>query len=280
MQTPIVSILICTYNAENTIVDTINSCLNQTYQNTQVLIHDDQSKDTTISLIKSLNNSKITIIDSWKKLWPYWWLNFLLDHAEWEYIAIQDHDDLWMSTKIEKQIQFLESTSWKDFVWCGTRTRMCYEWDDTYFDYYLGEENYYTLHPSLVFRNQWHRYPEDRVYMNDAYFQKIILCQWEKKIYNIDETLTIHRIKSWAENYSYQRFTYNLSTFKNIFTLHPIRYWICIIVWETMRKIMYPLFHKIGKWTWIDQAERIPFQLQWYKIEKYNNKKLKNLGLQ
>gem|GEM_PF-1208767 len=64
MQTPIVSILICTYNAENTIVDTINSCLNQTYQNTQVLIHDDQSKDTTISLIKSLNNSKITIIDS------------------------------------------------------------------------------------------------------------------------------------------------------------------------------------------------------------------------
>ncbi|MBQ5944866.1 glycosyltransferase [bacterium] len=47
-----ISILICTYNAEDTIEQTLNSCLNQTYKNFEILIHDDQSKDKTIEIIK------------------------------------------------------------------------------------------------------------------------------------------------------------------------------------------------------------------------------------
>jgi glycosyltransferase involved in cell wall biosynthesis len=48
----LVSILICTYNAEKTIKETLDSCLNQTYKNFEILIHDDQSKDKTIEIIK------------------------------------------------------------------------------------------------------------------------------------------------------------------------------------------------------------------------------------
>ena len=91
----LVSILICTYNAENSIKQTLDSCLNQIYQNFEILIHDDWSKDKTIEVIKWMNDKRIKIIKSWEKLWPYWWLNFLLENAKWEYIAIQDHDDLW-----------------------------------------------------------------------------------------------------------------------------------------------------------------------------------------
>jgi glycosyltransferase involved in cell wall biosynthesis len=50
----LVSILICTYNAENTIEETIKSCLNQTYKNIEILIHDDQSKDNTIDIINKI----------------------------------------------------------------------------------------------------------------------------------------------------------------------------------------------------------------------------------
>lgn len=268
----LVSILICTYNAENFIVDTINSCLNQTYKNFEILIHDDQSTDKTIDVINKLWDKRIKIIDSWKKLWPYKWLNFLLDHAKWNYIAIQDHDDLRYPEKLEKQVNFLEEN--KKYVWCGTKTLMRYEWDNKWFEYYLWKENYYTIHPSLMFRNnKKYRYP-NTVYMCDALFQKKILCDWKDLIWNIDETLTIHRIKKWSENYSYKWFRYTKENFKTIFWLHPVWYGILCIWFETLRKIVYPILHKIKKDNWIDKIERLPFILQGYKIGKIKNEEI------
>ena len=143
----LVSILICTYNAGNTIKQTLQSCLNQSYSGIEILIHDDQSKDNTLDVINSIWDKRIKIVESWKKLWPYKGLNFLLDNAKWDYIAIQDHDDLWHPEKIEKQVKFLEEN--EKCVWCWTKTLMWYEWDNKWFEYYLWKENYYTIHPSL-----------------------------------------------------------------------------------------------------------------------------------
>ena len=273
----LVSILICTYNASETIFATIQSCLNQTYSNIEILIHDDQSVDKTLEIIKNIWDEKIKIIYSWQKLWPYWWLNFLLDHACGEYIAIQDHDDLRHPEKIEKQINFLKNN--KEYIWCGTKTLMRYEWDQKGFEYFLWEKNYYTIHPSLVFRNGSYRYPTDTSYMVDAYFQKMKLCKWwEKLIYNTDETLTLHLVKAGAKNYSYKWFRYSLVTMRTIFTLHPLWYGVLIIGRETMRKIVYPLLQYIDKGSWIDKIERIPFSLLGNKIENYPRKKIIELG--
>ena len=96
----LVSILICTHNAENTIEQTLRTCLNQTYKNFEILIHDDQSKDKTLNIIKNIWDKRIKVVESWKKLWPYKGLNFLLYHAKWDYIAIKYHDDLWYPEKI------------------------------------------------------------------------------------------------------------------------------------------------------------------------------------
>ena len=49
-----VSVIVPAYNAENTIKRTLESCLNQTYKNFEILINDDQSKDKTIEVINSL----------------------------------------------------------------------------------------------------------------------------------------------------------------------------------------------------------------------------------
>lgn len=261
---PLVSVLICTYNAEETIKETLLSCIHQTYQNCEILIHDDKSTDNTITVIEEVWDQRIQVIASWKKLWPYGGLNFLLDHAKGKYIAIQDHDDLREAEKIEKQITVLENHP--EYIATGTKTCMWYEGDSYYFDYYLGEETYYTLHPSLVFRNGKARYPTDRTYMADAYFQKIALCQWKKLIYNIDETLTIHRIKQWSENYSYKWFQFNKATIRTLFELHPFWYAFFALSWEMMRKIVYPILQKIKKGHWIDPIERVPFRLQGYRI--------------
>lgn len=274
MNKPLISILICTYNAAETIAATINSCLNQNYQNTEILIHDDQSTDNTIKIIKELNNNTITIVNSWQKLWPYWWLNFLLDYAQWEYIAIQDHDDLRHPEKLQKQINFLQSKKWKTYIWCGTKTLMRYESDQQGFEYFLWTENYYTIHPSLIFRNQWQKYPTKSIYMNDALFQKKILCKWKKNIYNINETLTFHRIKNGANNFSYKWFQYSRTTLHTIFQLHPIWYGVCVIGWEIIRKIFYPILYLIKKWKWIDMIERGPFRIMGNKIENYSTSRI------
>ena len=93
-------------------------------------------------------------------------------------------------------------------------------------------------------------------------------------IYNIDETLTFHLIRSGATNLSYKRFTYSRATFCVIFQLHPVWYGICIIGWESLRKILYPLFHLIGKGKWIDVMERKPFELLGNKISDYPLEKI------
>lgn len=260
----LISILICTYNAEKTIKQTLESCLNQTYKNFEILILDNNSKDKTTKIIEWIKNKKIKLYKSEKNLWPYKGLNFLLEYAQWDYIAIQDHDDLRYPKKLEKQLKFLEEN--KKYIGCWTKTLMRYEWDNKWFEYYLWKENYYTLHPSLMFRNNWYRYIENRLYMWDAYFQKKILCKWENLIWNINETLTIHRIKPWTENYSYKRFKYSKLNFSTVYELHPVWYWTLCIWFETLRKILYPILHRIKKDSWIDKIERFPFVLQGKKI--------------
>ena len=273
---PLVSVLISAYNAESFLIPTIYSVLNQKYKMLEVLILDDNSKDNTYNLRSQITDSRVHRFQ-WKvSRGPYGWLNFLLEKAKGDYIAIQDHDDFWHPDKIQKQVQFLEQHL--EYIWCGTKTLMRYESDQKWFEYFLWMENYYTIHPSLVFRNKWQRYPTDSVYMNDALFQKTILCQWEKIIYNINETLTMHRIKDGASNFSYKRFLYTWGTMNTIFILHPIWYGICIVLRETMRKIIYPILSWIGKWKRIDVIERIPFRLMGNKMGEYNKQKISFMG--
>lgn len=274
---PLVSILICAYNAEKFLIPTLESVLQQTYKNIEVLIVDNASTDNTYWLHKKINDSRVKRFKSDKNLGPYKGLNYLLDRAKWDYIAIQDHDDFWHPEKIDKQVKFLQKN--KKYIGCWTKTLMYYQSDQKWFEYCLWEENYYTLHPSLVFRNQWQRYPEDRVYMNDAYFQKKVLCHWKKIIYNINQTLTVHYIKNWAQNYSYKRFSYTQKNIRTLFSLHTRRYAMAIFLWEWIRKVGYPTLLLLWKSNWIDYLEKMPFILQWYKINIYNNIKLREFKI-
>lgn len=269
---PKVSILLCAYNAWEYIIPTIKSILSQTYNNFELLILDNNSKDNTRKNIQTQKDPRIQLFPSEKNLWPYAGLNFLLEKATWTYIAIQDHDDIRHPQKLEKQIYFLENNH--KYIWCGTKTLMRYEWDQKWFEYYLWEENYYTIHPSLVFRNdQKYRYPKT-VYMADALFQKQILCKGKKIIYNLDETLTMHRIKNGATNYSYKRYKFTQQNLKTVFSLHPIWYATFATAFELMRKCIYPILHKIKIWYLIDKIERLPFVLQGYKVKRYDKNNL------
>ncbi len=275
--TPKVSVLLCTYNAEKYIRATLESILHQSYIHIEVCILDNNSQDQTIKIIQSYTDARIHLFPSEKNLGPYGGLNLLLEKATGEYIAIQDHDDIRHPEKIAKQVAFLEKH--KKYIWCGTKILMRYEWDQMGFEYFLWKENYYTIHPSLVFRNsQKYRYPET-VYMNDALFQKKILCKGEKLIHNIDETLTLHRVRDGANNYSYKWYKLTLENLSTVFSLHPVWYGVLATGFELMRKIVYPVLHRLTCGYMIDRIERVPFRLQGYEVKKYTKKDIEKLFL-
>jgi glycosyltransferase involved in cell wall biosynthesis len=70
MPRPLVSVLICTYNAESTIHWALQSVLDQTYDNLEVLILDNNSKDSTVKLLDEykLKDNRVKIFTLEKNL--------------------------------------------------------------------------------------------------------------------------------------------------------------------------------------------------------------------
>jgi glycosyltransferase involved in cell wall biosynthesis len=265
---PLISILIVAYNPWEYLRNTLASCLDQTYQNTEILILDNNSSED-ISLYFPTNSeelAKIKLIKSSENLGPYRGLNRLLEEAKWDYIAIQDHDDIWHPIKLEKQIDFLETH--REYIGCGTNTIMYYEADQKYFEYLLDDKNYYTIHPSLIFRNDHTFHYDTRVeYMCDAYSLKYNLCGWEKKIYNLGESLTLHLIKSTSANYSYKWHRLTIENIRRAYSLHSFFYATLTIGWEIKRKISYPILNLLWFGKWINPIERVPFRMMGKQIK-------------
>lgn len=261
----LISILIVAYNPWAYLRKTLESCLAQTYENTEILILDNNSSEDIAQYFPK--SDKIQLIKSDTNLGPYAWLNILLEKAQWEYIAIQDHDDIWHPEKLRKQVEFLENNP--KYVGCGTNTIMYYEADQKYFEYYLGTESYYTIHPSLLFRYDGEfRYDTSGTeYMCDAWSLKNNLCHGEKKIANLAESLTLHLIKKTSGNYSYRWHKLNMSNTRRVYTLHPVLYATFTLLWEIKRKFWYPILNLLGLGDWINPIERIPFRMMGNKIK-------------
>ncbi|MBD0831200.1 glycosyltransferase family 2 protein [Aestuariibaculum sediminum] len=107
----LVSIITPAYNSEDYIVETVNSVINQTYNNWELILVDDASTDTTLNLLNDIVNSDSRIqlhclnTNSGAAVAR----NFGIDKAKGEYIAFLDSDDLWKPNKLQTQIAFMTS---------------------------------------------------------------------------------------------------------------------------------------------------------------------------
>jgi glycosyltransferase involved in cell wall biosynthesis len=109
---PKVSIIIPTYNCEKFIDKTIQSVIDQTYKNWELIIVDDLSTDNSRKILnewKNKNNKIRLILLNKNSGGPAHPKNIGILYATGEYIAYLDHDDEWLPEKIEKQINILEN---------------------------------------------------------------------------------------------------------------------------------------------------------------------------
>lgn len=105
-----VSVILTTYNRINTIQRAVDSILNQTYTNIELIIVDDHSTDGTFELISELygEDDRILYIINETNMGPSAARNTGVNAAHGEWIAFHDSDDVWHPDKLEKQMSFAE----------------------------------------------------------------------------------------------------------------------------------------------------------------------------
>lgn len=106
----LVSIIIPTYNSADFIADTLASVQQQTYPNWEVILVDDGSTDTTVTIAQNIaqTDHRIRVFKNPTNSGTGVTRNNALHHCQGNYIAFLDADDLWKSNKLERQLQFMQ----------------------------------------------------------------------------------------------------------------------------------------------------------------------------
>jgi glycosyltransferase involved in cell wall biosynthesis len=105
---PTVSVVIPAYNAEQTILETIESVLGQSFKDFELIVINDGSTDKTLDLLSLLKHFQLKVFSYSNGGLPVA-RNRGIAHSSGKYIAFLDADDLWTSDKLELQVSALEN---------------------------------------------------------------------------------------------------------------------------------------------------------------------------
>ena len=108
----LVSVIMPSWNTERFIANSIQSVINQTYRNWELIIVDDCSTDDTDSVVAGFSDERIKYLKNEKNCGAALTRNRALREAKGEWIAFLDSDDLWMPDKLEKQIAFMRENDY------------------------------------------------------------------------------------------------------------------------------------------------------------------------
>ncbi len=109
MKNPKITVLMPVYNCSRYIGESINSILNQSFKDFELIIIDDGSTDETFKVIKKIRSKKIKLFKNKHNLGIAKCLNIGLKKARGEFIARCDGDDINFSERFKIQKDFLES---------------------------------------------------------------------------------------------------------------------------------------------------------------------------
>lgn len=206
MKKPLVTVLLPVYNNEQINV-CIDSVLNQTYTDFELLIIDNASTDKTTDVIKSYNDKRIKLIINDKNIGPTGSLNKGINLIDTKYIARIDADDLMLPERLQKQVEFMETNPEYGIVGSWTKhidengnlspiNKLCIT-DEGIRAYMMIQSPFY--HPAVMLRtsvlkdNNLNYNLDIRVAVEYELWNKILKYS---KGSNLPEVLTYYRISS------------------------------------------------------------------------------------
>lgn len=212
----IVSIIIPNYNNEKYIEFAINSILNQSYTNFELIIVDDNSRDSSVEIVKQLQqrDDRIKLIENSKNCGRSISRNNALDYSSGEYVAFCDGDDAWCENKLEIMIERMENDKDIDMMFSdsyivdengGLVVNSFYDFFKLkkHFSTESIKENLYLTNfintPTVVIRNKPSikriRFDKNLKYLEDwIYWFEISQCA--NKIEFINQPLSFYRVHS------------------------------------------------------------------------------------
>lgn len=106
---PLVSVVIPTFNRSDLLPDAIDSVVDQTYRNWELIIVDDGSTDDTEQVVNSYSDSRVRYTENTGSKGPGGARNTGVRKAKGGYIAFLDSDDVWTSGKLRAQVDCMEA---------------------------------------------------------------------------------------------------------------------------------------------------------------------------
>lgn len=117
-----VSVIIPAYNAEKTVRESIQSVLEQTFKNLEIIVVNDGSTDSTLEIVSDIKDPKLRVVSS-KNCGLSAARNLGIKHSAGQYLSFLDADDLWLPSKVQDQLDILKTSgsakvvySWVDNI--------------------------------------------------------------------------------------------------------------------------------------------------------------------
>jgi glycosyltransferase involved in cell wall biosynthesis len=157
-----ISVIIPVYNAEKYLNASIESILNQTFTNFELIIINDGSTDRSVDIIRSyLRDDRIVFINRHENKKLVYTLNEGLKKARGKFIARMDADDISLSNRFEKQLEFLQKnpnimvvgSSYISFNDKNNQRLHSHPKDPVEIAYHFISNTYF-CHPSVMFRSE------------------------------------------------------------------------------------------------------------------------------
>jgi glycosyltransferase involved in cell wall biosynthesis len=117
MNNELISVVIPSYNRGHVILKSVNSILDQTYKNIELIIVDDGSTDDTTDVLKLVHDDRLRVLKLDKNYGMCFARNAGAAIATGTYIACHDSDDIWDKIKLEKQYNFMKDNNY-DLSFC------------------------------------------------------------------------------------------------------------------------------------------------------------------
>lgn len=199
----LISIIMAAYNAEKTIEQAINSVLNQTYPNFELLVMNDCSTDETPKLVAGIaeKDSRVRLITNRKNSGVSYTRKHGLEEAKGAWIAILDSDDAWAPEKLEKQIERQRETN-ADLLFTGSAFM---DSDGQPINWYLHapktvtyrqllKQNVLSNSSALVRKELYVKHYAEDDEMHEDFAIWLGILKEGKMAYGVDEPLLIYRI--------------------------------------------------------------------------------------
>lgn len=199
----LVSIIMAAYNSERTIREAINSVLQQTYENWELIVIDDCSQDGTCFIVQEIanKNPRVRLVKNSVNKGVSYSRKYAAEKAKGQWLAVLDSDDMWDSKKLEKQIELQAKTD-AELLYTGSTF---IDTNGKSIDWYLHapktmiykqllKQNLISNSSALVKKELYLRFYASGDKMHEDFATWLKILKTGLVAYGVDEPLLIYRL--------------------------------------------------------------------------------------